>query len=95
MALPTTPGASAAIAVTLRQGLNALRIERAVGASFSISAFSFTLVACAYYPFLLAPLAAFTALVALSRMILGLHYPTDVAAGVAIGLLLGAVSVGI
>ena len=42
--LPATPGASVAIPVTLRKGLNALRIERAVGASFSISAFSFTLV---------------------------------------------------
>jgi len=42
--LPTTTGASAAIAVTLRKGLNALRIERAVGASFSIASFSFTLV---------------------------------------------------
>jgi hypothetical protein len=42
--LPTATGASAAVPVTLRKGLNALRIERAVGASFSIASFSFTLV---------------------------------------------------
>lgn len=61
----------------------------------TLHAFSFTLVACAYYPFLLLPLALFTALVALSRMILGLHYPTDVAAGIVIGVLLGVISLGI
>lgn len=37
------------------------------------------------------PLAAFTLLIALSRVILGLHYPTDVAAGAALG---GALAVG-
>ncbi|MCC6207253.1 MAG: phosphatase PAP2 family protein [Gammaproteobacteria bacterium] len=61
----------------------------------TLHAFSFTIVACAYYPFLLFPLALFTAMVALSRMILGLHYPTDVAAGIVIGVLLGMISLGI
>jgi hypothetical protein len=42
--LPATTGTSAPIAVTLRRGLNAMRIERAVGASFSISSFTITLV---------------------------------------------------
>ena len=42
--LPTTTGTSSAISVTLRQGLNALRIERSVGGSWSIASFAFTLV---------------------------------------------------
>jgi hypothetical protein len=37
-------GTSAPVQVSLRRGLNAMRIERAVGASFTISSFSFTLV---------------------------------------------------
>src|SRR6185436_1861960 len=40
--LPTTTGSSAVIPITLRRGLNAMRIERAVGASFSVSSFTFT-----------------------------------------------------
>ena len=51
----------------------------------TLHAVSFTLVGAAYFPALLAPLAAFTLLIALSRVILGLHYPTDVAAGAVLG----------
>jgi undecaprenyl-diphosphatase len=57
----------------------------------TLHAVSFTLVAAWYFPALAAPLAAFTLLIALSRVILGLHYPTDVAAGAVLG---GSLAVG-
>jgi len=57
----------------------------------TLHAVSFTLVAATHFPALAAPLAAFTLLIALSRVVLGLHYPTDVAAGAVLG---GALAVG-
>lgn len=51
----------------------------------TLHAVSFTLVLCSYFPQMLWVLLPFTILVALSRMILGLHYPSDVLAGALIG----------
>jgi undecaprenyl-diphosphatase len=51
----------------------------------TLHAVAFTLVACAYYPGLTAILVPFTVLTAASRVVLGLHYPSDVLAGAAIG----------
>ena len=48
-------------------------------------AVAFTLVAISQFPALAPALVPFTLLVALSRVVLGLHYPSDVIAGAAIG----------
>jgi undecaprenyl-diphosphatase len=51
----------------------------------TLHAVSFAVLGSHYLPELALPLAAFAALVALSRVVLGLHYPTDVAAGALLG----------
>ncbi len=56
----------------------------------TLHAVAFTTVACAWFPSLAILLVPFTVLVALSRVVLGLHYPSDVVAATAIGALLAA-----
>ena len=53
---------------------------------------AFTLMWVEYYPVLTWVLAPFTVLVAASRVILGVHYPSDVLAGALLGSTLAAVS---
>lgn len=58
----------------------------------TLQAVGFSIVALAWYPPLAAPLLGFTLLVAASRVILGLHYPSDVLAAIVIGGGLGIAS---
>jgi undecaprenyl-diphosphatase len=61
----------------------------------TLHAVSFTAILCTYMPALCWVLLPFTLLVALSRMVLGLHYPSDVLAGALIGALLAWTSFGL
>jgi undecaprenyl-diphosphatase len=58
----------------------------------TLHAVAFTLVALAYWPWLAPLLVPFTLVTAVSRVALGLHYPSDVLAGAALGAGLAAAS---
>jgi undecaprenyl-diphosphatase len=51
----------------------------------TMHAVAFSIVATAHHPELAWMLGPFSSLIALSRMVLGLHYPTDVIAGALVG----------
>ena len=61
----------------------------------TLHAVSFSVVALAWFPVLAPLLLTFTLLVAASRVVLGLHYPSDVLAAIAIGLLLGGAALAL
>lgn len=58
----------------------------------TLHAVAFTLIALGYFPALAVLLVPFTALVAASRVVLGLHYPSDVLAATLIGIVLAGCS---
>lgn len=58
----------------------------------TLHAVAFSSIAVSYFPTLIWLVAPFAFLVALSRPILGLHYPSDVLAGAALGGLLALAS---
>lgn len=61
----------------------------------TLHATSFAIMFCAYFPVLLWVVVPFAILVAISRVILGLHYPTDVAVGALLGAALAMTSIAI
>jgi undecaprenyl-diphosphatase len=61
----------------------------------TLHAVAFTLVALAHWPWLAALLVPFTLLTAACRVILGLHYPSDVLAGALIGGAVASASLAI
>jgi undecaprenyl-diphosphatase len=61
----------------------------------TLHAIAFSSVALVYYPGLAWLLLPFTALIALSRVVLGLHYPSDVLAGALLGAVIAALSFGL
>ena len=61
----------------------------------TLHAVAFSTLLIASLPQLAGLLVAFTLLVALSRMILGLHYPSDVVIGALLGWLLAKLSLAI
>jgi len=58
----------------------------------TLHAVAFTMVALSYYPMLSPLLVCITLLIALSRVILGLHYPSDVLVGALIGAVVALIS---
>lgn len=59
----------------------------------TMHAVSFSLIAIFYFPALIWLVLPFTILVALSRPILGLHYPSDVLAGIGLGTAIAVTSI--
>ncbi len=61
----------------------------------TLHAVTFTLVALAWFPQLAPLLVPFTVLVGASRVVLGLHYPSDVLVATAIGFVLAELSIAL
>lgn len=58
----------------------------------TLHAVTFTAVLAHYFPALALVLVPFTVVLGLSRVVLGLHYPSDVLAGAAIGIVLASIT---
>jgi undecaprenyl-diphosphatase len=72
------------VRATIRRGADPLD-QFSFPSGHTLHAMAFALLMSAYHPPLAWLVWPFTLLVAASRVVLGLHYPTDVLAGAAIG----------
>lgn len=61
----------------------------------TLHAVSFSIFACFYFPLLLILLTPVVICIALSRVVLALHYPSDVFAGASLGLLMSVFAISI
>jgi undecaprenyl-diphosphatase len=61
----------------------------------TLHAACFAILFVVYFPILTLAVVPFAVLVALSRVILGLHYPSDVAVGALLGATLAGLSIGL
>ena len=81
-----------AVHESIQLGCTALD-EYSFPSGHTMHAAAFTLVAVAWFPALQAVLGVFTMLTGLALVVLGLHYPTDVALGALFGCVLGLGSI--
>lgn len=81
-----------AVSRQIRWGIAAPLDEYSFPSGHSLHAACFTIITTSYYPELGWIFVPFAILVALSRVVLGLHYPSDVLAGALLGALIGIIS---